>query len=247
MSLQFTSTASAIALGFSLALLAGCTTSKPESEECDCCHAPATQPTAPTTKPAAPATKPVADAGWTELFDGKSLTNWKPANYAGAGEPNVEDGVLLMPSGEGLTGVTWTGKALPKTNYELEVVAKRVDGVDFFCGITFPVNDTHASFIPGGWGGAVVGISNIDDEDAAHNETTVYEKFDKGKWYTLKVRVEPENITAWIDGKEVVDVSIKNKKVSIRGDIDQSTPLGLANWQTSSAVKSVRIRTLAVK
>ncbi len=229
MSLHFTSTASAIALGFSLAMVAGCTTSKPESDECDCCHAPATQPASPATKSATPATKPVAEAGWTDLFDGKSLTNWKPANYAGAGEPSVEDGLL------------------PKTNFELEVVAKRVDGVDFFCGITFPVNDTHASFIPGGWGGAVVGISNIDDEDAAHNETTVYEKFEKGKLYTLKIRVEPENITCWIDGKEVVDVSIKDKKVNIRGDIDQSTPLGLANWQTSSAVKSVRIRTLAAK
>ena len=253
MPLAKTAARAGIALLLSLGFAAGCSTKGPAADGCaDCCAAPTT---GPATKPAAgaatqpaaavPATqKTEAAAAWKDLFDGKTLTNWKVADYAGKGDPAVEEGLIVLPSGEGLTGVTWRGEALPKTNYEIEVVAKRMDGVDFFCGITFPVNDTHASLIAGGWGGAVVGISSIDGEDAAHNETTSYEKFEKGKFYTFKVRVEPENITAWIDGKEVVDVNIKDKKVSIRGDIDQSTPLGLASWQTTSGIKSVKVRKL---
>ncbi|QOV91431.1 3-keto-disaccharide hydrolase [Humisphaera borealis] len=248
-----TASRAGFALLLSLGFAAGCSTKDGSADCChDCCAAPTT---APATKPAAgAATKPSAAApatqkteaaaAWKDLFDGKTLTHWKVADYAGKGDPAVEDGLIILPSGEGLTGVTWKGEALPKTNYEIEVVAKRIDGVDFFCGITFPVNDTFATLVTGGWGGAVVGISSLDDEDAAHNETTVYEKFEKGKFYTFKVRVEPENITAWIDAKEVVNVSIKDKKVSIRGDIDQSTPLGLASWQTTSGIKSVKVRKL---
>lgn len=249
-----------------LAVTAGCSTKETVAADdscADCCApaSPATQPaggvpaaaTKPSTQPAGAAVTSAAQpmiqstaaaSEWKDLFDGKSLKNWKVADYAGKGEPAVENGLLMLPSGEGLTGVTWTGEALPKTNYELAVVAKRIDGVDFFSGITFPVNDSFATFVPGGWGGAVVGISNIDDEDAAHNETTTYEKFEKDRFYTLKVRVEPDHLSAWIDDKQVVDVTLKDRKISIRGDIDQSTPLGLATWQTTGGVKSVRLRTL---
>jgi hypothetical protein len=166
------------------------------------------------------------------------------ADFAGHGEPAVEDGVLVLPVGEGLTGVTYAGTDLPKTNYEIQVVAKRVDGVDFFCGLTFPVGESHATFIAGGWGGAVVGISSVDDEDAAHNDTTTYEKFEKDRWYAFTVRVQPERIQAWMDDKQVVNLDTKGKKISVRVDIDEGKPMGVAAWQTTAAIKSVRLREL---
>lgn len=214
--------------------------------------APATRPTTgpstgpaaadnPTTAHSAPAAA-AAEAPWRDLFDGKTLTGWKPSGFAAQGEPEVKDGALLLPVGEGLTGVTFTGPDLPKTNYEVEVVAKRVDGGDFFCGLTVPVNGAHASLIIGGWGGAVVGISSINDDDAAHNETTTYQKFESGRWYAVRLRVLPDRLSAWIDGRQVVNADIKGKKVDIRTGIDEARPLGLAAWQTTAAVKSVRIR-----
>jgi hypothetical protein len=154
----------------------------------------------------------------------------------------VEDGLLILPTGETLTGVTYANEDLPTTNYEVEVVAKKTDGSDFFCGLTFPVKDSHASLIVGGWGGAVVGISNIDDADAAHNDTTTYEKFDRDKWYTIRMRVLPEKLQAWIDDKKVVDASIKGKKVELRVGIEEARPLGVSSFQTTSAIKSIRIR-----
>jgi hypothetical protein len=47
-------------------------------------------------------------------------------------------------------------------NYEIKLEAKKVTGNDFFCGMTFPVGDSFCSFIVGGWGGPVVGLSSID-------------------------------------------------------------------------------------
>jgi hypothetical protein len=229
-------------------------TTKASADSCEDCDACTTKPTtqattqptggaltaSPTTKPAAAA---AAETSWRDLFDGKSIEkNWKIADFAGHGEVEVKDGLIVLPSGEGLTGVTYTGKDLPKIDYEVEVVAQRVDGVDFFCGITFPVKETHASLICGGWGGTVVGISSIDDMDAAHNDYSTNKSFKLNKWYTIKLRVTADKLTAWIDGEQMVDADIKDKKVSVRADIDEAKPFGVAAWQTTSQVKSIRIR-----
>ena len=56
----------------------------------------------------------------------------------------------LLSDGESLTGVTWQGEPPARMNYEIELDAQRVDGSDFFCGLTFPVNKTCASLICGG-------------------------------------------------------------------------------------------------
>jgi hypothetical protein len=194
-----------------------------------------------------PATAPsAAAANWRSLFDGKSLDGWKPADFAGRGEPSVEDGKLMLPSGVALTGVTYADGDgdLPTTNYEIALEAQRVDGADFFCGLTFPVGDSHASLILGGWGGSLCGISSLDDEDAAHNETRTNRRFKTGQWYRIRLRVLPERLVAWVDDDKIIDVNTKGKKVSLRRDIDASKPLGLASFQTTAAIKEIKIRKL---
>src|SRR5436190_20842573 len=89
-------------------------------------------------------------ADWQSLFDGKTLKGWKVTDFAGGGEVNVENGQLMLHSGVMLTGVSWTN-TLPKTDYEVSLEAMKVDGSDFFCGLTFPVGDAFCSFIVGGW------------------------------------------------------------------------------------------------
>lgn len=210
---------------------------------------PATRPTTgPAAVPVPPATKP-SDAGgeWKSLFDGKALTNWKPSGFAGQGEVEVKDGQIVIPVGESLSGVTYTGEDLPKVNFEVEVEAQRAEGHDFFCGLTVPAKDAHVSLIVGGWGGAVVGLSCIDGEDAAHNDTTQYMKFETNKWYRVRLRVLPEKIQAWIDDKKVVNANTKGKKVDIRTGIDESRPLGVATYQTTANVRSVKIRKVDVE
>lgn len=186
------------------------------------------------------------EAGWTSLFDGKTLGGWKSTNFGGEGEVEVKDGQILLPFGSDLTGVTWT-KDIPKQNYELELDAMRVDGTDFFCGLTFPFDDTHASLIVGGWGGAVTGISSIDRSDASDNQTTTAQEYENGKWYRIRLRVTPKQIAAWINGKDVVDFDPSDKKLSTREEVNPSKPLGISSWQTSAAIKGIRIRKLEVK
>jgi hypothetical protein len=157
----------------------------------------------------------------------------------------VEDGAIVMELGQDMTGITWAGKEpLPKNNYEISLEAARLDGSDFFCGLTFPVNDSFCSFIVGGWGGGVVGLSSIDGFDASENETTKYMDFKTGQWYKIRVRVTPDRIQTWIDDEEVVDADIEGRKVSTRGEVELSKPLGVATWNTKGGVKNIRLRKL---
>lgn len=185
-------------------------------------------------------------AKWKPLFDGKTLEGWKITNFGGEGDVDVEDGVITMDFGSSLSGITYKGE-FPKTNYEVRLEAMKVDGVDFFCGLTFPVAESHASFIIGGWGGAVVGISSIDGKDASENDTTKFMNFERERWYKIRLRVTPQKLEAWIDDDQVVDQSIVGKKISTRREVDLSKPFGICAWETRSALRKLQIRELGDK
>lgn len=194
-------------------------------------------------------TAPVAEAmtQWV-LFDGKSLKDWEPVDIGGSGEVTLEGGQMIIAQGDSLSGVVYKKAAeLPLTNYEISLQAKRLQGVDFFCGLTFPVGklDRCASLILGGWGGSVTGISSIDDLDAANNATGSYQRYDDDKWYNVRLRVTPTNLSAWVDDKQVVDIDIKERKVSLRaGPMEAYAPLSLTTYNTMAALRNVVLRKL---
>ena len=180
-----------------------------------------------------------------KLFDGKTLAGWKSTEFGGEGEVSVVDGAIVLEMGNNMTGITWTDAVkLPTTDYEISLEAKRIDGDDFFCGLTFPVKDKALSLILGGWGGATVGLSSIDDADASSNETTSYVDFDRDHWYKVRLRVTEAKVQAWLDGKSIVDVKIAGRKLSIRSEVELSRPFGISTWLTKAAIRNIEIRRL---
>ena len=87
-------------------------------------------------------------------------------------------------------------------------------------------------------------LSSIDGKDASENETTKYMNFKQGQWYRIRVRVEPKRIQCWIDDKRVVDQNIEGRRITTRNEVDLSQPLGIAAWETKSALRSIEIRRL---
>lgn len=194
-----------------------------------------------------PKTGPSASPAEMSLFDGKTLGNWKITDFGGQGKVYVKDGSIYMEQGNDMTGITWAGP-LVRMNYEITLEAMRVSGSDFFCGLTFPVNDKCCSLILGGWGGTLCGLSNIDYYDAANNETTRFVSFENGKWYHVRLRVVPNHIRAWLheEGEEpLVDIDITGRKIDTRSEVDLSQPLGIATWQTAGAVRNIKLRKLS--
>lgn len=181
--------------------------------------------------------------GWVSLFDGKTLNGWKKTNFGGEGDVEVKDGAIEMGVGSDMTGIH-TDRELPKINYEVELEAQRVDGSDFFCGFTFPVKKDPCSLIVGGWGGGVCGLSSIDDMDASENDTTTYETFKNKTWYKIRLKVTEKKIEAWIDGKPILDQELEGKKIGIRYEVEPSKPFGFACYQTTAALRNIRIRSL---
>jgi hypothetical protein len=191
---------------------------------------------------ASPAGAQDAAAGWQPLFDGKTLGNWQSTKFGGEGAVTVENGQIVIEAGMSLSGITWAGGELPKTNYEISLQAMRVEGNDFFAGITFPVGDSFCSLILGGWGGSVVGLSSINFMDASENETSQSTEFENGRWYNVRVRVTPEKIQAWLDDRQIINQNLKDNKITVRIEVEPSEPLGIATWKTKGALRDMRMR-----
>ena len=181
--------------------------------------------------------------GEVSLFDGSNLGQWKITDFADHGNVYVRDASIILQTGDSLTGVIWAGPVL-RMNYEINLDAMRVDGDDFFCGLTFPVGDSCVTFIVGGWAGSVCGISSINYYDASDNETTVKAYFDNNRWYHIRVRVTPGRIQCWIDDEQYVDLQTRGKKLTVRIDVKKSRPLGIASWRTAAAIKNIRLTKL---
>src|SRR5258706_15298482 len=222
-----------LVVAVALCLGAGCKTTSNQSS--DSAKAKP-QATASTSKPMRPdeaeiLAKAIQDPpglfegeGWDSLFDGKSLNGWKATDFAGHGEIVCTNGLLIMNMGDPFTGVNLTNP-FPKMNYELALDAMRVNGSDFFCGITMPIGDTFCSLIVGGWGGSLLGISSLDGMDASENETTRFMNFERGKWYRIRIRVTEGRIEGWVEKEKMVDVVTTKKNISLRpGDIELSKP-----------------------
>jgi hypothetical protein len=181
--------------------------------------------------------------GWNKLFDGHSLQNWRSTRFGGEGNVEVNEGQIILNMGNDLTGINWSDR-FPTVNYEVMLAARRLAGSDFFCGITFPVNESPCSLIIGGWGGTVVGLSSIDDRDASENETGRLMNFELGRWYAVRLRVTESKIEAWIDEKQVVDLTVGRHKISVRPEVELSRPFGIASWRTKAALRDIKLRTL---
>jgi hypothetical protein len=185
--------------------------------------------------------KPEIPEGWTSLFDGENLGGWEITNFGPQGAVYVSSGRLVMEMGDAITGVNWT-REFPTMNYEIYLEAMRVDGHDFFCGMTFPVSNAFCSLIVGGWAGTTVGLSSIDGLDASENETTTLRKFEKGTWYAIRLAVTPGKIEAWIDNEQVVNFNTEGRTLSIRPEVGLSRPFGITSWRTTAALRNIRLK-----
>lgn len=185
------------------------------------------------------------------LFNGKSLDDWETVDIGGSGVVELEGGLMIINHGESVSGVVYKKAAsLPLMNYEITLEAKRLQGVDFFLGLTFPVGSLKscATLVCGGWGGSVTGISSIDNLDASENNTSTYQRYEDDKWYPVKLRVTQDNLSAWLGDKQVVDEDIKDKKIGVRpGPIESYLPLSITTFNTTSAIRNVKLTPIVVE
>jgi hypothetical protein len=189
------------------------------------------------------ADKPAAAEPWEMLFDGKTLGQWKSTPFGGEGEVKVENDQILLPRGNDMTGITWQG-GFPSESYEISLEASRLDGNDFFCGLTFPVGTEFCSLILGGWGGRVTGLSNVDRRDASDNQTTQAITYRSNQWYSICLRVTPARITVVLDNTPIIELDRAEHQFGLRPEVELSRPLGFSTWRTCGALRNIKFRRL---
>ncbi len=183
---------------------------------------------------------------WKSLFDGTKLGKWetvKRFDFNQHGKVEVKDGCIVLNEGNPATGVRWSGE-FPKIDYELNIETQRVEGSDFFCGLTFPVGDSWLTLIMGGWRGWIVGLSCIDGYYAIDNETCHVEEFKNNKWYKVRICVTKPRINVFLNGKLIIELETKDRKLETSWEMESCRPLGVASWHTTGAIRKIRYRLL---
>ncbi|MFH1922315.1 MAG: DUF1080 domain-containing protein [Planctomycetota bacterium] len=192
---------------------------------------------------------PEEDEKWQSLFDGKALGKWKVIDefdFSRHGEVHVREGRLVIEKGSPASGVRWTGP-FPKIDYEVAFEAMRVEGDDFFSGVTFPVGTSALTLVLGGWGGSTVGLSSIDGEPAVENETCSHVQFDRKRWYGIRLRVAEPRIEVWLDDQKIIDLPTADRKFTIYWEMEPALPFGVATWHTTGALRNIRVRPIPGK
>lgn len=182
------------------------------------------------------------------LLDATHFPLWTTSAIPDQGPVAIYENLLTLHPGQPMTGVRFTGDwdtlRLPWIQYRLSFDARRTEGQDFFATCTFPVGsaDRCLSLVIGGWGGGLVGISNIDHLDASENSTRGEIHFENQQWYRIRLEVRENDIQVWIDDRPMVNTSIKGRHLSLRsGEIDRCTPLGFATWRTTGQIRNLTL------
>lgn len=184
------------------------------------------------------------ESAWKTLFDGKSLGKWQKidkGDFQQSGAVDVVNGTLQIGRGMPASGIRWSGK-FPTSSYEISLQAKRTEGDDFFCGLTFPVGDSGLTLIMGGWGGWVVGLSRIDGFYAIDNDTCQAIQFKQDQWYSIRVLVTAEKVKVFVDDKEIIDLAADGHEFSVSDEMQPCAPLGIATWRTTGVLRKIRYR-----
>jgi hypothetical protein len=177
-----------------------------------------------------------------------SATTVRQSAIGGSGEITVTANEIELEPGQPLTGIVFDA-GIPLPEYELEVDAARLAGSDFFCALTFPVADSFATIVLGGWGGSLVGLSCINGLDASQNETKSFRRFDRDVVYTLRVRVTRDRVFATVTDprddfgpRPIIDLPLAGKTLSLRPEVEPCKPLGIASYTTRALIRRVAYR-----
>ncbi|MBM4039604.1 MAG: DUF1080 domain-containing protein, partial [Planctomycetes bacterium] len=200
---------------------------------------------APLEQPKAPA--PEGPGQWVSLFDGKTLDGWKVVadrGYAKHGRVEAQNGELLLGTGAPVTGIAWT-RDLPSLDYEVAFEVMCLAGGNNWCNFTFPVGASGCSFCFLGIGDGLTGLDQVEGAPVTRNVTTKKMAFERNRWYRVKLRVTRAAVQAWVDDAEVVTLQLRDHAVNVYDDYwGPLRPLGVANWESTTALRNLRLRRL---
>jgi len=141
----------------------------------------------------------------------------------GDGDVEVKDGRIILSAGSRPDGLTCT-RTFRKTNYEISLEAMRVNGSDFFCGLTFRravAVQLYRRWL--GWRSRRA-VEQIDGSDASETKPPSIRN--------SRAAAGTRSASAWTNDNPSLDRqkengrrALKDKTISIRIEVEVSRPL----------------------
>lgn len=178
------------------------------------------------------------------LFNGKILDNWEIIDFSLQSSIHIEKDSIIFKRSNATRGIKWL-RDIPAINYEVTLEVMRMEGIDLFCGLTFPIYEDVMTLVIGDYGGSVVGLSCIDGVYALNNETCIMRSFQDNHWYHIRLRVTDKAVLAWIDGKEMVHFLLEDHELSLLSKFAFFYPFGIACGRTKTALRNIQVRTIS--
>lgn len=184
------------------------------------------------------------EAGFTSLFDGKTLEGWK-ASEENADNWKVEDGNIVS-QGE-RSHLFYVGKLAPFKNFHFKAEVMTTPGSN--AGIYF-----HTQYQKEGWPKAgyecqvnvshtdpkktssLYGVDNVDDPGVNDNE-----------WYTQEIIVEGRHIVLKVNGNTMVDFTEPEDQQAFSKEFERRLGEGTFAIQAHDPKSKCYFRNLRVK
>lgn len=195
----------------------------------------------------------LAQGEWVKIFDGKTMTGWKPMAVHGGngGVWTVENGALVAnQEADHKGGLLGTEKKYGDFEIELEFMSDypadsglflrtRDDGM----GYQITIDNVDKGFI---------GSLYAPAEGGFIQQNKLWEHFyHKGKWNKLRARVEgqPAHVQAWLNGVPTVNFTDNRNRYPREGYIGLQVHGGAGAWGEKSRARfrNVKIRELGTK
>ena len=67
-------------------------------------------------------------------------------------------------------------------------------------------------------------------------------RFENGRDYHVLLQVRSDHLTVQLDGQPLLHASLAGRRLSLRPEVELSTPLGIASFATRARVRTLRWR-----
>lgn len=130
--------------------------------------------------------------------------------------------------------------------YDLEVRFTRESGTQSIA-LHFVSGDGAGSFDIDAWDAHLAGIQNIGGRTLQENRTRVDDiRLENGRTYTAEVRVRPDRVEAYLDGRLLTTYEGNGSDLSMLGLWELPRPaLGLGAYDSQTQFHRVRLRPIS--